>query len=283
MDYIEVEFKVSPYNEDIAEWIIAEVESCGFESFTMESPYVKGYIQETLFSEEALSSAMEPFSDLKGVAVSYKSVKVENKNWNEIWESGFSPIILDDRFSVRAPFHKNVPHAEYELVIEPKMAFGTGHHQTTLLMVGLMLLEKSFSGSRVMDLGCGTGILAILAGKMGAELPVEAIDIDDIAAASAEENAAGNGVSLHVRCGDASLIKGEKYDVLLANINRNILVNDMAVYSSAVRTGGRMFLSGFYEKDMPAVVDSAVGNGFRYVCHEVKDEWVAVKFEKRDD
>lgn len=284
MEYIETVFTVSPFSEDIADWITAEVSSIGYDSFVTEEPYLKAYIRKEEFSEENLEAAMAVFSGLPGTEVTYVSSLMPQKNWNEIWESSFEPIVLGTRFSVRAPFHRNVPHTDYEIVIEPKMAFGTGHHQTTLLMVGNLLSAGSLEGKKVLDMGCGTGILAILAAMLGAEKPVKAIDIDDVAAESARENAAVNSVSLDVSCGDASAIEEASCDLLLANINRNILISDMPVYEKALLPGGKLFVSGFYEKDIEALRERAESLGLSFVSSSVSPsasgDWASVIFEK---
>lgn len=278
MEYIEVAFKIKPFSEDIADWIVAEVEDCGFESFVTEPPLLKAYIQENQFDAGSLQEAFAPFTEVTGVDVSYSVSKVENRNWNSEWESAFTPIVSGDRLCICAPFHKDLPPTKYRIVIEPKMAFGTGHHQTTLMMTGFLLDRENLKGLKVADLGCGTGILAILAAMLGAESPVRAIDIDDIAVASAVENAAKNGVFLNVSCGDASALDDDAYDVLLANITRNILLDGMPKFASSVRKGGSLFLSGFYGKDMDVLAERAAECGFRHVSSRNEGDWAAMEF-----
>ena len=281
MDYIEVSFEIDPFCEEIAEWVVAEAGDRGFESFVTENSVLKAYIQKQFFSESILDEIRDIFEDLPTAEIRIRWKEFENKNWNAIWESQFEPIVIPGKLNIRAPFHKDLPAAEYEIVIEPKMAFGTGHHQTTMMMVQHLLDMKSLNGRKVLDMGCGTGILAILASKLGAEAPVRAIDIDDIAADSAVENAQVNGAELKVSCGDASIIEKDAYDILLANINRNILLNDMPVYAAALHPEGLLLVSGFYEKDVELLKDRAKEFGLGYVGMASKEEWASVKFVKK--
>lgn len=281
MEYTEVRMSLSPFTEDNADWVVAEIESLGYESFCTEAPFLFAYIRTDRFDERALSSALTVF---KGhFSVTETHVPVQEQNWNAIWEASFSPIVVDGKCTVKATFHKNLPDTLYTITVDPKMAFGTGHHQTTYLMVSSLMNESVF-GKRVLDMGCGTGILAILAVMMGASSPVDAIDIDDVAVDSALENFALNNVAdnVSVRCGDASLIGNvEKYDIVLANINRNILMSDMGAYSKAMLAGATLLVSGFYADDIPMIVAAAEGCGLEYVSDSLKDEWAVVKFVKK--
>ena len=182
----------------------------------------------------------------------YSLSLIPEQNWNALWESSFEPVVIDGRCTIKASFHKGLPRTKYTIVIDPKMAFGTGHHQTTTLIIKSMLAhEKDIRGLQVLDMGCGTGILSILAAKMKAAVPVHAIDIDPVAVRSARENARRNRVPdrIHTLCGDASLIQAGKYDLILANINRNIILEDLSTYARGMKPGALLITSGFYEED----------------------------------
>lgn len=280
MEYIEVKIKFSPFSEDNADWIVAEIESLGFDSFSVESPCLMAYIPKDKFDETLLNEALKAFEGILEIEVSHDLVP--EKNWNAIWESQFQPIVVDDRCTVKATFHKDLPDTEFNIVIDPKMAFGTGHHQTTYLMIS-SLMDEAVAGKSVLDMGCGTSILAILAAMRGAKSPVTAIDIDHIAAESALENSALNGVGdcLDVKCGDASLLGDKMYDLVLANINRNILMSDIPVYSSCMSTGAVLLISGFYTEDVPMLVAVASRNGLQYDTERSRDNWAVVRFVKK--
>ena len=281
MEYTEVKISLSPFTEDNADWVVAEIESLGYESFCTEDPFLFAYIRTDRFDEQALADTLTVFKGHFNVAETH--APVQEQNWNAIWEASFSPIVVDGKCTVKATFHKNLPDTLYTITVDPKMAFGTGHHQTTYLMVS-SLMNESVSGKRVLDMGCGTGILAILAVMMGASSPVDAIDIDDVAVDSALENFALNNVAdnVSVRCGDASSIGNvEKYDIVLANINRNILMSDMGAYSKAMLAGATLLVSGFYADDIPMIVAAAEVCGLEYVSDSLKDEWAVVKFVKK--
>ncbi len=279
MNYIEAEFVINPYSEDISDWIVAEAGDAGFESFISEPPALKAYINKDAYSKEEMDRIAGMFSSLDGISVTCKVSDVENRNWNEIWESNFEPIIVGDLFSVRAPFHKNVRKTKHDIVIEPKMAFGTGHHQTTMMMAMSLLQDVDPAGKSVLDMGCGTGILSILAFKMGAS-SVDAIDIDEIAADSAKENASVNGAGLNVFCGDASMIGKDRYDIVLANINRNVLLADMGRYYDGLKASGKLVISGFYVKDREMLLEEASEKGFKYVSARNEGEWSSMIFSK---
>ena len=199
-------------------------------------------------------------------------------NWNEEWEKNFEPIDVDRKCHVRAPFHEKT-NAEYDIVIEPKMSFGTGHHETTHMMIQ-HILETDFNGKKTLDMGCGTAILAILAEMKGAE-PIDAIDIDNWCYLNSIENAERNNCKhISVYEGDASLLAGKNYDIIIANINRNILLNDMEHYVNCLNANGTLFLSGFYTEDIPVITESCTKNGLSYVKQFERNNWVALKFVK---
>lgn len=281
MDYIEVAVKIEPFKEEFAEIVISEIEELGFESYLTEAPYLKAYIPHTLFSEPNLKTKLWILgNDL--FKTEYTLTYIKEQNWNAVWESSFEPVIVDNKCTVKASFHKGLPRTKYTIKIDPKMAFGTGHHETTSLMIRMMLnMEKEIKGIQVLDMGCGTGILSILAAKMKAATPVHAIDIDQTAVNSALENNYKNRVGDKIKtlCGDASLLQMGKYDLILANINRNILLEDMSTYVRSMRPGGRLIVSGFYEEDIIMLQTQATKCGLKYVCHDTKGKWAAIKFQ----
>lgn len=282
MEYIEVSFELTPFKEEFAEIVVAEIEELGFESYVTEEPFLKAYIGREQFSEPNLKTILSLFHSPE-FSVRYSLNLIKEQNWNAIWESSFEPVVVDGRCTVKASFHKGLPRTKYTITIDPKMAFGTGHHQTTSLIIKTMLgMEKEIKGLQVLDMGCGTGILGILAAKMKAVYPVHAIDIDPIAARSAIENAHRNRVGDKIKalCGDASLIQAGKYDLILANINRNIIIEDISTYAGALRPGGRIITSGFYEEDVPMVEAEASRHGLELLSVETMENWAAVLFKK---
>lgn len=280
-EYIEVAVKIKPFSEENAEIVTAEVSELPFESFTTEHPYLKCYIQKELYDQQAIKVLLDGVSDY-GFEVEYSANLMPAVNWNAVWESQFTPIIVDGKCTIKASFHEDLKRTRYNITIDPKMAFGTGHHQTTYMMCRALLEnEESVKGKVVMDMGCGTAVLAILAAKMKAS-HVYGIDIDAVATISAYDNARLNRVGkvIETYCGDASLLQRNSYDVLLANINRNILLQDIPTYSLCIRKGGLLFVSGFYLEDMPMIIGVAQNSGLQYVSHDTIDNWCCIKFSK---
>ena len=280
-EYIEVAVKITPFSEENAEIVTAEVSELPFESFTMEDPYLKCYIQKELYDQQALKVMLSGMDDY-GFDVEFSSNLMPAVNWNAVWESQFTPIIVDGLCTIKASFHEGLRRTRYNITIDPKMAFGTGHHQTTYMMCRALLSnEDAVRGKVVMDMGCGTAVLAILAAKMKAS-HVYGIDIDAVAAISAYDNARLNRVGkvIETYCGDASLLQRNSYDVLLANINRNILLQDIPTYALCLHKGGLLFVSGFYMEDMPMIVGMAQNSGLEYVSHDSIDNWCCIKFVK---
>ena len=281
-EYIEVAVKITPFTEENAEIVTAEVSELPFESFTMEEPFLKCYIQKELYDQQALKVLLSGMDDY-GFKVDFSSNLMPAVNWNAVWESQFTPIIVDGLCTIKASFHEDLRRTRYNITIDPKMAFGTGHHQTTYMMCRALLSnEEAVRGKVVMDMGCGTAVLAILAAKMKAS-HVYGIDIDAVAAISAYDNARLNRVGkvIETYCGDASLLQRNSYDVLLANINRNILLQDIPTYALCLHKGGLLFVSGFYMEDMPMIVGMAQNSGLEYVSHDSIDNWCCIKFEKK--
>ena len=210
--------------------------------------------------------------------ISYTIEEIEQVNWNEEWEKNFEPIDVDGNCHVRAPFHPKT-EAEFDIIIEPKMSFGTGHHETTHMMIQ-HLLETDVTNLKTLDMGCGTAILAILAEMKGAK-PIDAIDIDNWCYLNSIENAERNNCSeITVYEGDASLVVGKKYDLIIANINRNILLNDMQQYVDCLNENGTLLLSGFYTEDIPIINESCVNKGLTYIKQFERNNWVSLKYKK---
>ena len=281
-EYIEVSVKIEPFSEENAEIVTAEISELPFESFTVEEPYLKCYIQKELYDQQALKVVLSGIEDY-GFEVDFSSNLMPAVNWNALWESQFTPIVVDGLCTIKASFHEGLKRTRYNITIDPKMAFGTGHHQTTYMMCRALLQnEEAVRGKVVMDMGCGTAILAILAAKMKAA-HVYGVDIDAVAAISAYDNARLNRVGkvIETYCGDASLLQRNSYDVLLANINRNILLQDIPTYSLCIHKGGLLFVSGFYLEDMPMIVGVAQNAGLEYVSHDTVDNWCCIKFAKK--
>lgn len=282
MDYIEVQIEITPFSEDFSDIVVAHIEELGFESYVTEAPYLKAYIPVEQFSERNLKLLLSGI-DRDLFELSYTTNFIKEQNWNAVWEASFEPIVIG-KCTVKAHFHKGLPRTKYTITITPKMAFGTGHHQTTSLMMEVMQKEEKFiRDHKVLDMGCGTGILAILAAKMKSATPVHAIDIDPTAVFSVRENAWKNRVheKIDSRCGDASLIQTAKYDIILANINRNILLQDMATYTRGLLPSGVLVISGFYTQDLQMLTEEASGCGLEYEYHLEKENWVAAKFTKK--
>lgn len=280
-EYIEVAISIAPFTEENAEIVTAEISELPFESFSMEDPYLKCYIQKELYDAQALKVVLSGMDGME-FDLDFNANLMPAVNWNAVWESQFTPIVVDDRCTIKASFHKDLKKTRFNITIDPKMAFGTGHHQTTYMMCRALLQnEEAVKGKVVMDMGCGTAILAILAAKMKASR-VYGIDIDAVAAISAYDNARLNRVGkvMETYCGDASLLQRNSYDVLLANINRNILLQDMPTYAHSLHKEGLLFVSGFYVEDMPMLIGTAAANGLEYVSHDSMDNWCCIKFKK---
>ena len=273
--YIAYEFSVTPKNP-ATEILIAELGHVGFESFVENDNGVTAYIQKQEWNSNILDDLYILGSAEFKIKFSYH--EVIQTNWNKEWEKNFNPIQVDGQVSVRAPFHEN-PSLKYDIVIEPKMSFGTGHHETTHMMIQ-HLLALDLENKKVLDMGCGTGILAIFAEMKGAQ-PTEAIDIDSWCYQNSIENVQRNGCKhITVLEGDSSLLKGEKYDVIIANINRNILLSDMKIYTDCLHQEGILLLSGFYKDDIAIIESEVVKHGLVFDKMIQRNRWVALKYNK---
>jgi ribosomal protein L11 methyltransferase (prmA) len=278
-DYTEVRIDMSPCNETMTDVMAALLCEHGYESFVPDESGMTAYIKLEDFDKKVLDevTAELPFD----TSVTVKCETVEGRDWNQEWEKNyFKPITVDGKCVIHSSFHTDIPSMPYDIVIDPKMAFGTGHHQTTTLIIR-RLLELPLEGRSVIDMGTGTGILAILAAMRGAG-PVTAIEIDEFAHVNAVENVSLNRhPEINVVLGDASALAGvEPVDLFLANINRNIIVGDLQVYASRLKEGGTMLLSGFYEDDIAIVLDEARKHGLEYVGHTVLERWSCLELKK---
>jgi len=278
MDYIELQITLNPYVAELSEVLTAELGEVGYESFTDTEDGLNAYIPVNLYQESALKVV---FHNYKHIAdISYKPQFIPDRNWNAVWEANFSPLVIDGICTICAPFHKNLPKTAMNIVMEPKMAFGTGHHDTTYLMAEA-LLRFPVKNLQVLDMGCGTGILAMIAAKLGAKKFVDAIDIDVWAKNSTLENARRNRVAQKIRAilGDASLIQKGKYDLILANINRNILLADMSTYAMGLKPGGTLMLSGIFTTDVPDTLAEAQAHSLRLVEQKSRNNWAFCRLE----
>lgn len=277
MKYFEVTFSVNPCNETVTDILSALTAEIGFESFVECEGGITAYVQQSLFDENALKEVITDFP-IPDIKITYTITEPEDKDWNEEWEKNFfQPIVIEDRCVIHSTFHKDYPKAEYDIVINPQMAFGTGHHETTSSILG-ELLDADLKGKSVLDMGCGTSILAILASMRGAD-PVTAIDIDDWCVNNSRDNIELNNINnITVELGDASLLKGRKpFDVIIANINRNILLNDMPAYTACMHKGSEIYMSGFYVQDIDAIRSKGESLGLKFVHYREKNNWAAVK------
>ena len=271
--YIGYNFKVNPL-QPATEILIAELGYTGFESFVENEEGVIAYIQKEEWHKDILNDIRVLNSE--EFEITYEFNEIEQTNWNAEWEKNFNPIVVDDLCTVRAPFHDK-PNTKYDLIIEPKMSFGTGHHETTHMMIQ-HILKNDFEGKSVLDMGCGTGVLAILAEKVRAT-QLDAIDIDNWCYVNSLENVERNNCKkISVYEGDVTLLEDKTYDVIIANINRNILLKDIKTYAKCLNSNGMLFLSGFYKEDIPLI--EAECNKQMLKMNEIieRGQWVSLKF-----
>lgn len=278
MNYKEYSFIIQSTEEFHQDLLINSLSSIGFDTFEDTESGFKAYIPES----EAIGDQINGLATLHSnmFSFSFEVKSIPHQNWNELWESNFEPLKINERCYIRATFHEPHPEYEFELIVDPKMAFGTGHHHTTALMMELMM-DCDFKNKNVLDMGCGTGILAILASRLGAN-EITAIDYDSICFESTIENSKLNKVSNIIPlCGSKDIIPEVKFDIILANINRNILLDQIVRYSEVLSNGGIIFFSGFYEDpDLAIISDKSNACGLKYISLKMENDWVAAKFQK---
>lgn len=294
MNYIEVKLMPAPFSEEVCDILAAELGPLGFDSFSTGEDSLLAYIPQNLWDSEALTSKLAELP-IPGVEVQWAASEVVTQDWNQEWEQSmqFEPIAISDSDGktvacVHSPVtpSEQVPECRYEIIIDPRMSFGTGTHETTSQLLETIIEVSSLSGfnaqlsaKQALDMGCGTGVLGILCGELGYD--VRAIEIDDWVAANAVDNVLYNGLAgkVKVECGDASLLtEGPTYDLVLANINRNVLLADMARYVSVMLPGATLLMSGFYEEDVPAIRACAERLGLQYQGHRSRNNWVVIRF-----
>ena len=278
MNYKELTFTVSSSEDYSRDLLINSLSEIGFDTFEETDNGFKAYIPVSDYSNDKLNQALKEYKSM--FSFSYEEKDIPYKNWNEVWESNFEPLEIGNQCYVRATFHQTRPEFKYEIVIDPKMAFGTGHHQTTAMMMQWML-EEDFKEKSVLDMGCGTGILAILASKLGAS-DIVAIDNDPVCYESTLENTSLNmTANISALCGSADVIPLKQFDIILANINRNILLEQLGRYAEVLNEDGVIFLSGFYEgADLDIITEKAEQLNLKYIGHKSESNWVAAKFRR---
>ncbi len=271
MNFLQFDFE--PHSKEEAEQLIAMLSDHGFDGFIEEGVTLIAFISETRFNQEDFEKILEKFSIL-----AYSKTQIENINWNKKWEDEFEPVVVDNFAGIRAHFHQPLKHVQYEIVITPKMSFGTGHHATTYMMIQLMS-NLDFKEKKVMDFGTGTGVLAILAEKMGA-LVITAIDNDEWSIINAIENCEQNNCTKITLQEADAIPASDQYDIILANINLNVLLANMPVIASACSTPGKILLSGFFNTDEQAIMESATAAGLRKSALLRQKDWIAILCEK---
>jgi len=279
MEYTKLNCNLQPDTEINREIFIAELGNIGYESFTETDELVEAYIPASAYSDEALAHLFPDY--FSGFQFIYTSEIIPDQNWNEVWEKNyFQPLLIADRCVIRAPFHSGYPKTEFEIVIEPGMAFGTGNHETTSLMIEL-ILKQDLTKKTVLDMGCGTGILGILASMRGAS-QITGVDIDSWAVKSTTENATYNNVSnMEVIQGGAEAIPNKEFDYIYANIQRNILLNDMPQYCNVLKKGGELIMSGFYNHDLESIIERATKLGLLFMRSIENEKWVVAIFTSK--
>ncbi len=277
MDYYKVEINISPFKEWVRDLLMVQLSDSGFEGFTETEAGLEAFIPVKNFNDNELTEILSDYKN--GFRINVEKELIKDRNWNEEWEKNyFKPLVIAGECLVRAPFHKDFPSCRYEIVIEPNMAFGTGNHETTSMMLEAILRED-LTGKKVLDMGCGTGILGILASMKGAA-NITAVDIDQRSVSGTEENTLMNGIeNLKVYKGDASLLGAEKFDIILANIHKNVLVEDSGTYSRNLNKGGKIFMSGFYAEDLEDIKSAAGKYGLYLKTVTEKNRWTMAVFQ----
>lgn len=279
MEYLKVALSFEQIEEYQQDLLVAALADIGFDTFEEAEKGLDAFIIKSEFNQSAFDEVLQSFAE--DFTAHYVIHDIEPENWNEEWEKNFSPLIINEDCYIRATFHEHQPQYQYEIIIDPKMAFGTGHHQTTTMMMQY-ILETDFDAKSVLDMGAGTGILGILAAKRGAK-EIIAIDNDDVCYLSAIENAALNKIdNLTSLCGSKETIPNVEFDVILANINRNILLDQIESYAAVLKPNGLIFFSGFYENpDLEMIKDHCAKFDLKYIDHKKIADWVSAKFVKQ--
>ena len=276
MNYIEVKIQITPCSEVSTDLLSAFLGEIGFDSFVSFEEGLFAYIPSSLFDEDRMkrSFALVPVD----CAIDYSVIEIPDRNWNEEWEKNyFTPIVIGNECVVHSSFHTDIPEVKYDILIDPKMSFGTGHHETTSTMMEMML-KTSFENKVVLDMGCGTAILASMRGAKS----VTGVDIDEWAYENALENIQLNHISnMDILLGGSEQIAGKKYDIILANINRNVLLENMKIYSACMNENSELYMSGFYKEDIPVICEEANHCGLVLETYTEKNRWVGTKFVKK--
>lgn len=277
MSHIKVSFSITPNITEASEILIAHLGGLDYESFVITESGFEAYIIEKDFNKSLLNDLTTPFPDVK---IKYNYETIPDQNWNKRWEENFfEPIVIGNDVIIRSSFHKKDDKIKHDIVIDPKMAFGTGHHETTSMMIQY-IIEQNFKNTTVLDMGCGTGILGILCSKLGSK-QITGVDIEEWAYNNALENCKLNSVSnMTIIQGDAAKIKKKSFDIILANINRNILLNDISKYAEALNSKGLLILSGFYKTDLNIINNETQKNGLSHQNTKSDNNWVASSYRK---
>jgi ribosomal protein L11 methyltransferase len=276
MEYTEVDIRLKSVNP-FADIIVAKLNEIDFESYAEDANGVKAYVQTLLLNENAVKEIISEVAELCELTFSISKVKQEN--WNKQWESNFDPVVINDKCVIRAHFHQPIPDVDFEIIITPKMSFGTGHHETTSLVMNEMF-SLEFNNKSVLDMGCGTGVLAILASKLGANSLV-GIDFDQWAVENAEENSVLNSIdNIDYIHGDADAIGDATFDIIVANINRNIILQDIEKYVGAMNVKSEIIFSGFLKEDIPLILEKSEQLGLDLVVSKNKNKWQMLHLKK---
>lgn len=278
MDYTELNITIEP-RDPWSEILVAQLSELGFDSFVETEEGVQAYIPSKDFSLEALKLKTLLFENPEGVSISFEQNEIPHQNWNEVWESGFEPVFVDELATIRAPFHTETVVKGLDVVIQPQMSFGTGHHETTWLM-SKSLFDLAPFPFKVLDMGTGTGVLAIIAEKLGAK-SVLAVDIEDWSVENTKENVARNSCnSIEALCGDIDIVDQNDFDMILANINKNVLKAHLPYYSEKLNQEGKLYMSGFFETDIEELVKEARKYELEFVSQKTKDSWACILLKK---
>ncbi|WP_346857463.1 50S ribosomal protein L11 methyltransferase [uncultured Draconibacterium sp.] len=278
MEYRKISIQTDPFQEWFRDVLTSQLAEIGFDSFVEIEEGFEAYIPSQQFSLRDFDKVVSAYDDDYDFLIN--SEIIEDQNWNEEWEKNyFKPLVIGGECMIRAPFHTEYPNAKYEIIIEPNMAFGTGNHETTATIVE-SILQNDLSGKTILDMGCGTGILSILASMKGAK-QITAIDIDNWSYEGTLENASLNNIqNITVKLGDAALLGDEKFDLIFANIHKNVLLNDMEAYYNVLNAGGTLIMSGFYTEDIPDIKNKAESLGMKDAGFVEKNNWTAHSFTK---